>query len=155
LESLQDSVADSSAANGADHFALEVESVSGDLGNIPVVGNDLLVRGDLVTDQGQDGHDDMFGNADDVGSGHFCDGDLVLVGRVQIDVVTSDSGSDTELEVWSLFDQVRREVARVERGGNEDLGLGSATHAVGQRIRGCTHVGEVLLKVAVGSFLVI
>lgn len=44
------------------------------------------------------------------------DGDLVLVGSVQVDVITADAGGDGELEVLRLLDHLGGEVARVEGG---------------------------------------
>lgn len=139
LQSLQDPVPDSAAADGADHLAFEVESVASNLGNVPVIGDDLLVGGDLVSDQCQDGHDDMLGDTDDVGAGNFGDGNLVLVGRIQIDMITANAGSDAKLELRGLLDQVGREIARVEGGGDENLGLRSIHPSARFFIR--THIG--------------
>lgn len=120
---MQDPVTDPAAADGADHLALEVESVASNLGNVPVIGDDLLVGGDLIPDQGQDGHDNMLGDTDDVGTRHLGDGNLVLVGRIQVDMVTPNAGGDAKPELRGFLDQVGREIARVERGGDENFGL--------------------------------
>ena len=64
--------------------------------------NAYLVRRDEVADEKKDGHDDMLGNGDDVGAGDLEDLDTVLDGRVEVDVVRADTGSDTDLQVLRL-----------------------------------------------------
>jgi len=66
LEAAQDTLADASDGDGADDFALEIEFVLGRLGNIPPAGLDLLVGGDEVADQDEDGHDDVLSDRHDV-----------------------------------------------------------------------------------------
>ena len=66
-----------------------------------------------------------------------CNSDLVLVGRVQVDMVRADTGSDTKLELGCLLDELGGEVTGMEGSGDEDLCL-----------------GEFLLEDAVGTFLV-
>jgi hypothetical protein len=39
------------------------------------------------------------------------------------DVLGSDTGGDCELELLCLFKEISSEVSRVERSGDEDLGL--------------------------------
>lgn len=52
-----------------------------------------------VADKHQDGHDDVLGDGDDVGAGHFGDGDAAigLVGCVEVDVVGANAGCDGDL----------------------------------------------------------
>ena len=47
----------------------------------------------------------------------------VFNGSIQVDVVRADTGGDTELEVLGLGEELFCKVARVEGGGDEDLGL--------------------------------
>lgn len=138
LEALEDTVADTATADGTDDLALEVIGVTGDLGDVPLVVDDLLMGGDEVADEDEHGHDDVLGNRDDIGAGDLSDSDLALVGSVEVDVVGTDTGGDTELEVLGLVDQVGGEVAGVEGGGDEDLG-----------------VDNVLLELGVGALLVV
>ena len=57
--------------------------------------------GDEVADEDEDGHYDVLGDGDDVGTGHFGDGDAAvgLVGGIEVDVVGADAGRDGELEL--------------------------------------------------------
>ena len=73
---------------------------------------------DEVADEDEDGHDDVFGNGDDVGAGHFGNRDpsIGLVGGVEVDVIGSNTGSDGELEVLGFGEAFGRQVARVEAG---------------------------------------
>ena len=82
-----------------------------------------LVRRDEVTDEREDGHDDVLGDRDDVGARDLGDGDLALVGRVEVDVVRADTGGDAELEVLRLGDDLLGQVAGVEGRGDDDLGV--------------------------------
>lgn len=58
----------------------------------------------------------MLGDGDDVGAGHFGDGDTAVggVGRVQVDVVRADTGGDGDLELLGLGETLRSEVTGVE-----------------------------------------
>lgn len=56
LQSLQDSVPDSTTAYGTDNLTLEVKGITSNFGNVPVVGLDLLVSWNKVANQKQDGH---------------------------------------------------------------------------------------------------
>ena len=61
-----------------------------------------LVGGDKVADEQKDAHDDVLGNGDDVRAGDLENLDALLDGRVQIDVVGTDTSRDTDLEVLRL-----------------------------------------------------
>ena len=79
----------------------------------------------------------MFSNGDYIGSGNLGDGDIMLVGSIQVDVagrqlrvlqgrvdvLGSNTGGDCKLELLCLFKEISSEVSRVERSGDEDLGL--------------------------------
>lgn len=116
LQSSQDTLSNSTNGNGTDDLTLEIELVLGSSGNIPLSGLDLLVGRDEVTDKDQDGHDDVLGDGDNVGTSDFGNGDTTvgLVGGVEIDVVRSNTGSDGDLEVLGLGKTLSSEVTRVE-----------------------------------------
>lgn len=118
LQAAQDTLTDTADGDGADNLALEVELVLGRLGDVPVATGDLLTGGTEVADEGEDGHDDVLGDGDDVGAGDFGDGDAAvgLVGDVQVDVVGANTGSDGDLEVLALLQALGGEVTGVEAG---------------------------------------
>ena len=62
----------------------------------------------------------MFSDGDDVGSSNFSNGDLSCVGSVQINVIRSNSSSDTDLEVLGLGDDFSGSVSWVEWSGDEN-----------------------------------
>ena len=68
----------------------------------------------------------MLGDGDDVGARDFKDFDTMLDRGVQVDVVGADTGSDTNLEVLGLLDEVGGQVPGVEGSGDENFGLGKA-----------------------------
>lgn len=68
-------------------------------------------------------HDNMLGNRDNVGSGHFCHQDLALIGRIQVDVIGTDTGRDTGFEVLSFGNDFGSSIARVEGSGDENVGV--------------------------------
>jgi len=97
----------------------------------------------------------VLGNRDDVGARDLGNGDLALVGGVEVNVARTvsdkreatdgsvyslgtDTGSDTELEVLGLGHDLLGEVGGVEGSGDEDVG-----------------VDNVLLELRLGSLLVV
>lgn len=116
LEAAQHTLADAADGDGADNLALEIVLLLGHGGDVPVALGDLLVGGDKVAQQHQDGHDDVLGDGDDVGAGDLGDGDAAvgLVGGGQVDVVGADAGGDGDLEVLGLGETLRGQVAGVE-----------------------------------------
>lgn len=118
LQAAQDTLTDTADGDGADNLALEVKLVLGRLGDVPVATGDLLTGGAEVADEGEDGHDDVLGDGDDVGAGDFGDGDAAvgLVGDVQVDVVGANAGGDGDLEVLALLQALGGEVTGVEAG---------------------------------------
>lgn len=123
--------------SGSLTFAFEIVRVLGDSRHVPLLGHDLLMRRCIIADQDQDLHDDMFSDRDDVGTGDFGNGNLPLVGRVEVDVVGTDTSSLTQLEVLGFRDDLTGQVRRMERRRDEHVG-----------------VDNVLLELAVLAFLV-
>ena len=119
LEAAEDALTDAADGDGADHLALEVVLLLGRGGHVPLAALDLLVGGDEVADEDEDGHDDVLGDGDDVGAGDLGDGDAAvgLVGRVEVNVVGADAGSDGNLEVLGLGQTLSVQVAGVETVG--------------------------------------
>lgn len=116
LQTAQDTLTDTANGNGTDGLALEVVLVLGDLSDVPVASCNLLVSRDEVADEGEDGHNDVLGDGDDVGASDLSDGDTAvdLVGDVQVDVVRTNTGGDGKLEVLGLPETLLGQVARVE-----------------------------------------
>ena len=58
----------------------------------------------------------MFGNRDNVGASDFSNSDTTvgLVGGIEVNVVGSNTSSNSELEVLSLSQALSSEVSRVE-----------------------------------------
>ena len=135
-ETLQDTVTNTASTDGSDDLALQIECVAGDVRHLPVTTLDHLVSRDKVADEEEDAHDDVLSNGDDIGTGNLQDLNAVVDGSVEVDVVGTDTGGDTELQVLGLLHEVAGQVARVERSGDENLSI-----------------DDVLLEVAVGSFL--
>lgn len=122
LEAAEDALADAADGDGADDLALEVVLLLGGAGDIPLATLNLLVGGDEVADEDQDGHQDVLGDGHDVGAGDLGDGDAAvgLVGGVEVDVVGADAGGDGNLELLGLGEALGGQVAGVEaRGGCE------------------------------------
>jgi hypothetical protein len=116
LETAEHTLTDAADGDGTDNLVLEIVLVLGDLGDVPLALGDLLVGGDEVADEGQDGHDNVLGDGDDVGASDLGDGDTAvgLVGGIEVDVVRSDTSSDSELQVLSLSQTLCGEVTGVE-----------------------------------------
>ena len=104
LEAAEDTLTDTADGDGTDDLVLKIELVLGDGSDVPVAGLDLLVGRDEVADQDQDGHDNVLSDRDDVRSGDLGDGDTAVggVGSVQVNVIGTNTGSDSELELLGL-----------------------------------------------------
>ena len=61
-----------------------------------------FMGGDKIADQEEDVHDDVLCNRDDVGAGDLCNGDLLLVSGVEVNVVGTDTSGNAKLEVPCL-----------------------------------------------------
>ena len=116
LETAEDTLTDTADSDGTDDLVLEVVLVLGDLSDVPVTTGDLLVGRDEVADEGEDGHNDVLSDGDDVGASDLGDGDTAvgLVGSIEVDVVGTDTSSDGELEVLGLSKTLCCEVTGVE-----------------------------------------
>jgi hypothetical protein len=116
LETAEYTLTDAADSDGTDNLVLEIVLILGDLGNVPLALGDLLVGGDEVADEGQDGHNNVLGDGDDVGASDLGDGDTAvgLVGGIEVDVVRPDTSSDGELQVLSLGQTLCGEVTGVE-----------------------------------------
>lgn len=104
-------------------LALQVKSVSSDLGYIPVSAFGHLVSRNKVPHKEEDVHHDVLRDRDHVRSGDLEHLNAVLNGGVEVDVIRADTGSDTDLEVLCFVEEVGSEIAGVEGSSNEDLGL--------------------------------
>ena len=116
LQAPQDSLADSTNSDSAYGLALEIILVLSHLGNIPVTTLDLLMCGDKVADECKNGHDNVLGDGDHIGSRNLGNSDTTigLVGRIEIDVIGSDTGGDSEFELLGLGETLGSEVAWME-----------------------------------------
>lgn len=116
LQTAQDTLTDTADSDGTDDLALEVELVLGDSGNIPLALDDLLVGGDEVADESQDGHDNVLSDGDDVAASDLSDGDAAvgLVGGIEVDVVGTDTSGDGNLELLGLGQTLSGQVTGVE-----------------------------------------
>jgi hypothetical protein len=123
LQSTEHTLANTSHSYGADNLVLEVVLVLRGRSDVPFTGLDLLVGGDEVADKHEDGHEHMLGNGDDIGAGHFGDGDAAvgLVGGVEVDVVGANAGGDGDLEFLRLGQSLGGEVTRVEAVGGSSV----------------------------------
>ena len=61
-----------------------------------------LVGGDKVPDEKQDVHDNVLCNRDDVRASNFEDLEALLSSGIEVNVVGSNTGRDTDLEVLGL-----------------------------------------------------
>jgi len=125
LESAEHTLTNTADSDSTDDLVLKIVLTLGDGGNVPVTSLDLLVSWDEVSDEDEDGHDDVLSNRHDIGASDLSDGDTTigLVGSVEIDVVRSNTSSDGELELLGFGETLGRQVARVEGCGNYDLSV--------------------------------
>lgn len=145
LETAEDTLSDTANSNGTNDLVLEIELVLGHGGDVPFTTLNLLVSGNEVADEGEDGHDDVLSDGDDVAAGDFGNGDtsIGLVGGVEVNVVRANTGGHGDLEVLGFGETLCGEITGVEtknigrlahacrlgylscflRSGNDDLGI--------------------------------
>lgn len=125
LQAAQDTLANATDGDSSNNLALKVILVLSDSSDIPVAVTDLVVGGNEVADQGQDGHDDVLSDGDDIATSDLGDGDTAvgLVGSIQVDVVRADTSSDGELQVLGLGQTFGGQIAGVEGSRNDDLSV--------------------------------
>ena len=116
LQSSQHTLANTTNSNGTNDLVLKIIFILGSSRDVPFTGLDLLMCWDEVSDEIKDGHDDVFGDRDDVGTSDFGDGDTTIscVGGIKIDVVRPDTGCDCKLELLCLCESLSGQVTRME-----------------------------------------
>ena len=99
LQSTEHTLANAANSHCADNLVFEVILVLCNSSHVPFAALDLLMGWNEVSDEKEDGHDDVLGYRDDVGAGDFGNGDttISLVGSIQIDVVRPNTGCDSNL----------------------------------------------------------
>jgi hypothetical protein len=116
LQPPEDTLTDTADSDGTNDLVLEVVLLLGDGGDVPLTTLDLLVGGDEVAHKGEDGHDDVLSDGDDVGARHFGDSHAAvgLVGGIEVNVVGADTSGDGNLEVLCLSKALCGQVTGVE-----------------------------------------
>lgn len=148
LEALKDTVTNTTSTDSTDDLALKIVRVARNLRDLPVATLDhlpiktqklirtslsshrahettYLVSGAEVPDEQEDAHDNVLSNGDNIRARDLEDLETVLDGGVEVDVVRADTCGDAKLKVLCLLHQVRSEVAGMERGCDENFGLGN------------------------------
>lgn len=116
LETTEHTLTDTADGYSTDHLTLKIVLILGDSCDVPFTTGDLLVGGDEVADEEEDGHDDVLGDRDDVGASDLgdCNTTVGLVCGIKVDVVRSDTRGYGDLKVLSLGETFCSKVARVE-----------------------------------------
>lgn len=65
----------------------------------------------------------MLSDGDNIRTGDFRHTDLSLICGIQVDVIRSNTGSDTQPEILRRVHDFLGEVPRVERSRDQDLGI--------------------------------
>ena len=104
LESPKHTLSNAADGDGTNDLVLEIELVLCTCCHFPAARLNLLMRRDKVADQGQNGHDDMLRDRDDVAASYFSNGNasVALVGGVEIDMVGPNASCNGELELLGL-----------------------------------------------------
>jgi hypothetical protein len=143
LETTEHTLADTANGNGTHDLVLEVVLVLRNRGNVPVASGNLLVSWDEVTDEEQDGHDNVLSDGNDVGSRDLGDGDtsVGLVCGIEIDVVGSDTSGNGNLQLLGLCQTLSSEVAGMEAIRPNNVSICTVS-ALGTRSRGDGAAGQ-------------
>ena len=116
LQSAEHTLTNTAHCNSSNNLVLEIELVLGHSRNVPVSGFDLVASWNEVADEGQDSHNDMLGNGDDIAASDFGDSDTTigLVGGIQVNVVRANTSSDGNLQFLGLGETFGGQVTRME-----------------------------------------
>lgn len=116
LKTAEHTLTNTADSDGTDNLALQIELVLGDSGDVPVAVADLVVSGDEVADQEEDGHDDVLSDGDNVRASDLSNSDTTVggVGGVQVNVVGTDTSSNSELQLLGLGQALSSQVTGVE-----------------------------------------
>lgn len=116
LEAAQDTLTDTADSDGTDDLVLKIVLLLGDGSDIPVTASNLLVGGDEIADQDEDGHDDVLSDGDDIAAGDLGDGDTAVsgVGGIEVNVIRTNTGGNGKLQLLGLGQTLSSEVSRVE-----------------------------------------
>jgi hypothetical protein len=89
LKSSKNALTNAADSNSTYNFSFQVIFILCRACHIPVSGFDLFVCRDKVSNKVENGHDDMFGDRNDIGSSDLGDGDTTIdfVCSIQIDMV--------------------------------------------------------------------
>ena len=101
-KSFENAIANPTSANGSNYFTFDVKRIPRDLGNIPIAPFDHFVSRYEVPNEKENIHDNVFCHRRDVGTGNFQNLNFVIHGSVKIDVVRTNPGRDTKLEIFGL-----------------------------------------------------
>jgi hypothetical protein len=99
LETAQYTLTNTANGDGTDDLVLQVVLVLSDSSNVPFTIANLLVGRDEVANQGENGHDHVLSDRDDIAASDFGHGDTAigLVSSVQIHVVRANTSGDSDL----------------------------------------------------------
>jgi len=119
LETAEHTLTDTANSDGTNNLAFEIILVLGHGGNVPVALLDLFVGGDEVANEGEDSHDDVLSNGDNVAASDLGDGNAAIggVGSVQVDMVRADTSGDSDLQLLGFRETLGSQVAWMEAVG--------------------------------------
>lgn len=123
LETTEDTLSDAANSDGTDDLVLEIILVLSHGSDVPITSLNLLVSRNEVADKGEDGHDDVLSDRDDVATSNLGDGDTAigLVGSVEVNVIGTNTSGDGDLEVLGFGKALSGEITRVETVGTPRL----------------------------------
>jgi len=118
LQSSEYALSDTANSHCSDYLVLKIILILGHSSHVPVSTLDLLVGGDEVSDEQEDGHNDVLGDRDDVGSGDLgnCNSTIGSVGSIQINVVGADTSGDSDLQFLGLCEAFSSQITGMEAG---------------------------------------
>ena len=104
LESSQHTFANTPDSDCAHDLVFEIVFVLCNGGDIPVSTRNLLMSGNKVANEGEDGHENMLCHGHNIGTGDFSDRDATVsfVPGIKVNVVGSNARSDGKFELLSF-----------------------------------------------------
>src|SRR5262245_13765202 len=123
LEPAQHSETDAAGGDSADTHPFEVIGTLNGISDIPAAPDDPAISRDVVTNERQDHHHYVLGDADRIGEGDLSDRDAFIHGGLEIYMVGANARRDNEFKFLRFLETLPCQVCRPERLRNNHLGI--------------------------------
>lgn len=110
-----------SSSNSTDCLSFQIISSVGNGCNLPLPINNLLIPRNKVPHKNEDPHELVFRNRNSIASGDLSNRQSSRRGCLEVNVIGANSGCQKKLQILGLFNPLRGDISRVERGCDQNM----------------------------------